>query len=196
MTSLEDTTKQHFMMFFDPQYVREMRVPGFDPHIDIGVLSGVISKEEAEFYKNFKERKKDPSNTFTQEEIDREFEISQKRSISKQINFSAVYGAGPPKISNSTGMPLEQAKALHKTYWDRNKSVKQIAQACLVKEVHTQKWLYNPVSKFWYSLRHLKDRFSTINQSSGVFCFDTYLYNIRKRGIKISLQYHDKKFLL
>ena len=53
-------------------------------------------------------------------------------------------------------------------------------------------WLYNPVSTFWYPLRYEKDIFSGLNQSTGVYCFDRYLMGIRKRGIKISFQYHDE----
>jgi hypothetical protein len=52
--------------------------------------------------------------------------------------------------------------------------------------------LYNPVSRFWYSLRTDKDRFSTLNQGTGVYCFDTHVRNVRIQGIKISLQYHDE----
>lgn len=51
MSSLEDRTKQHFMVKYDPEYVKEMNVEGFDPHLMIGVLSGLITKEEEEFYK-------------------------------------------------------------------------------------------------------------------------------------------------
>lgn len=58
MSALEDTTKQHYMYFFDPEYVKQMRVPGFDPHIDIGVLTGLISPDEAEFYKWYKNKNK------------------------------------------------------------------------------------------------------------------------------------------
>ena len=53
-------------------------------------------------------------------------------------------------------------------------------------------WLFNPVSHFWYSLRQPKDKFSTLNQGTGVYCFDTHVRNIRNTGIKISLQYHDE----
>src|SRR5690606_4473867 len=55
-----------------------------------------------------------------------------------------------------------------------------------------QMWLYNPISQFWYSLRAEKDKFSTLNQGTGVYCFDTWVSYSRKRGIIISLQYHDE----
>ena len=53
-------------------------------------------------------------------------------------------------------------------------------------------WLFNPLSRFWYSLRADKDRFSTLNQSSGVYCFDTWIRYIRNSGIKLCGQFHDE----
>lgn len=174
MSSLEDTTKQHYMYFFDPEYVQQMRVPGFDPHLDIAVLAGMLSEEQAEAHKK------------------KEEDHSQVRGVAKQVNFAGIYGAGPPKIAQSSGMSLEAAKKLHTTYWSRNKSVKQVEKSCQVKKIGEQMWLRNPVSGFWYSLRYMKDRFSTLNQGTGVYCFDLWVREVRKRGIKIMLQYHDE----
>lgn len=56
MSALEDTTKQHYMYYYDPEYVTQMRVPGFDPHVDVAVLSNLMTKEEEKFYKWFKEQ--------------------------------------------------------------------------------------------------------------------------------------------
>jgi DNA polymerase I-like protein with 3'-5' exonuclease and polymerase domains len=108
------------------------------------------------------------------------------------VNFAGIYGAAPPKIALTTGMSLSEAQKLHKTYWERNKAVKLVAKATQVKTIGDQMWLYNPVSKFWYSLRADKDRFSTLNQSSGVYCFDLYIRFVREQGIKIQMQIHDE----
>ena len=43
------------------------------------------------------------------------------------------------------------------------------------KSVNGSLWLFNPVSKLWYSLRAEKDIFSTLNQGTGTFCFDMWL---------------------
>jgi DNA polymerase I-like protein with 3'-5' exonuclease and polymerase domains len=181
MSSLEDTTKQHYMMFYDPEYVTQMRTPGFDPHLDVAVLSGMLTPAQVEEHKLY-----DATNG--------KEGVSHKkvRSKAKVVNFSGIYGAGPPKIAQTTGMSLQEATLLHTIYWERNKSVKQIANDTVFKEVRKQMWLYNPVSRFWYSLRKPKDRFSTLNQGTGVYCFDTHIRNVRKQGIKISLQYHDE----
>jgi len=181
MSSLEDTTKQHYMMFYDPDYVTQMRTPGFDPHLDVAVLSGMLTPEQVEEHKLY-ERTEGKEGT----------SYKKIRTKAKVVNFSGIYGAGPAKIALTTGMSLEEATLLHKIYWERNKSVKQITNDVVFKEVRKQMWLYNPVSSFWYSLRQPKDRFSTLNQGTGVYCFDTHIKNVRAQGIKISLQYHDE----
>lgn len=181
MSSLEDTTKQHYMYFYDPEYVKAMRVPGFDPHLDIAVLSGMLTTEQVEEHKLFEATKGEQGTSY-----------KKIRTKAKVVNFSGIYGAGPPKIALTTGMSLEEASLLHKIYWERNKSVKQISNDSVYKSVRDQMWLYNPVSGFWYSLRQPKDRFSTLNQGTGVYCFDTHIKNVRQQGIVINLQYHDE----
>ncbi len=181
MSSLEDTTKQHYMMFYDPEYVTQMRTPGFDPHLDVAVLSGMLTPEQVEEHKLY-------DATGGKEGVSHK----KVRSKAKVVNFSGIYGAGPPKIAQTTGMSLQEATLLHTIYWERNKSVKQISNDTVFKEVRKQMWLYNPVSRFWYSLRKPKDRFSTLNQGTGVYCFDTHIKNVRQQGIEISLQYHDE----
>ena len=53
-------------------------------------------------------------------------------------------------------------------------------------------WIQNPVSKFWHVLRSDKDRFSTLNQSTGVYCFDTWVSYVRGHGVNILGQFHDE----
>lgn len=97
------------------------------------------------------------------------------QGVTTPVEQNGVYGAGPPKISKTAGISLEEATTLHSAYWSRNHSVKRVADSLTVKTVLGQKWLFNPVSRFWYSLRHEKDRFSTLNQGSGVFAFDSWV---------------------
>lgn len=181
MSSLEDTTKQHYIYNYDPKYVKEMRTPGFDPHLDIAVKAQLLTEAQADEHKLY-------SKTKGKEGVDH----SEVRYIAKTTNFSATYGAGAAKIAETAGKPLKVGKQLHKIYWERNKAVKQTAEACTVKTIGNKKWLYNPVSGFWYSLRAEKDRFSTLNQGTGVYCFDNYVMEARSRGIIVSLQMHDE----
>jgi len=203
ISGLEDNTKQHYIFMFDPEYVTEMRVPGFDPHIDIAVLSGLITKDDEEFYKQVDKAKSTLGDSYsfdTAEDEVRFKKIKKSRTQAKVINFSATYGAGAAKIAETLKCSLAEAKKLHKTYWDRNKAVKQTAKACKVKTVDGQKWLYNPLSGFYYFLKADKDRFSTLNQGSGVYVFDSWLRKARQKlnpmGVSICLQYHDELLLV
>ena len=193
ISGLEDNTKQHYIFFFDPDYVTEMRVPGFDPHIDIALVGLMITDEDAEFFKNYDE------DTASSEDKARYKAIKNVRTDAKTVNFSATYGAGPAKIAETLKKPFEAGKALHETYWKRNKAVKQTAEACLVKVFNRQKWLYNPTSGFWMFLKEDKDKFSTLNQSTGVYVFDSWVRKCKAKlaeiGIKICMQYHDELLL-
>jgi len=228
ITALEDNTKQHYIYFFDKEYVEQMRTPGFCPHLDIGILGGSVTKEEADLYKFMDGRPvacPEKYLSWTQTERKAEFSrIKEIRGDDKVVNFSATYGAGPAKIAKTGKKPISWGKRMHTTYWKRNKAVKQTANACVIKAVkyidyvveetvidvdgelttkkvktevqRTQKWLYNPVSGFWMFLKADKDKFSTLNQSTGVYFFDMWVKKVREKlnplGIKLSLQYHDE----
>lgn len=55
MTSLEDTTKRHFIYPYDPDYVDEMATSDFDPHLKLLVMAGKITEDEYKFYAWYKE---------------------------------------------------------------------------------------------------------------------------------------------
>jgi len=55
MVSLEDTTKRHYIQPLDPEYVDNMSVPGFDPHLTLSLLAGRITQSEYDFYGWYKE---------------------------------------------------------------------------------------------------------------------------------------------
>lgn len=118
--------------------------------------------------------------------------ITKVRWGAKRVNFGAVYGAGIAKLMLTSGMDKETTTILYNGYWKKNWSVKRIAKDTFHKTVDGQMWLYNPVSQFWYSLRFEKDKFSTLNQSSGVFVFDTWVSNVRKKEIRVCGQFHDE----
>lgn len=56
MCSLEDRTKLHYMTKHDPDYVKEMSEPGFDAHIDMALSATLITPEEVEFFKWYKDK--------------------------------------------------------------------------------------------------------------------------------------------
>lgn len=191
ISGLEDNTKQHYMYSYDPKYVEEMRVPGFDPHIDIAVFANLMTPEEADKFKELKAKEE-----LTDKDKVEFKRLNAIRKNAKTVNFGGVYGIGAPKLATQLKISLEDAEKMHTGYWKRNHAVKKVAKNCKTKMVRGQKWLFNPVSKLWMFLKEDKDKFSTLNQSSGVFVFDTWMKYVRLRlkplGIGMSLQYHDE----
>lgn len=105
---------------------------------------------------------------------------------------SAVYGLGPPRLARELKVKRDRAKNLLEAYWKKNDGVRKFSSDAEVKVVGGKMWVKNPVSGFWYSLRYEKDIFSTLNQSTGVFCFDTWVAYSRRSGVKITAQFHDE----
>lgn len=195
MSSLEDRTKQHYLYYYDPEYVKEMQSDDFDPHLDIGIRGGMITEEEAEWYKNEKKRKKDKGYVQSEKDKERFQSLDAKRHGAKTTNYSCTYGAGARKISLASGRPLEEAKKLHESYWKRNWAIKQIQEDSTVQKIGTQMWVWNPVSKMWYSLRYKKDIFSTLNQGTGAYCFDLWVANVLENRPQLTGQFHDEIIL-
>jgi DNA polymerase I-like protein with 3'-5' exonuclease and polymerase domains len=105
---------------------------------------------------------------------------------------SAVYGVGAPKLAREMGISRKRAAELLEAYWKKNWAVKKIAEEQFTKEVGGYIWLKNPVSGFWHELRYDKDRFSTLNQSTGVYIFDSWLARARLYGYMGQGQFHDE----
>lgn len=115
------------------------------------------------------------------------------------LTGNCVYGAGPETIARNSGMSLEDAKKLHKAYWELNWAVKAIAEDQYTFECSRgQRWLINPINGFCYSIRADKDIFSTLIQGTGSFFFDVWVSNIldemyERFGFKkLTLLMHDE----
>jgi hypothetical protein len=175
MTSLEDTTKRHYMKPLDPDYVEEMSQPGYDPHLALALFQGEITQEQ---YDNY--------------DKDKDHEVTTIRKAYKAVNYSAVYGVGAPKLARELGISKARAQELLDAYWKKNWSVRKVAAQQYTKEVGGYTWLKNPVSGFYHELRYDKDRFSTLNQSTGVYIFDSWLARAAQQGYWGSQQYHDE----
>ena len=178
MSSLEDRTKQHYMWDYDPAYVKDMMTPDFDPHLDLAGFAGELTPLQIAMHKAKQE------------------DHGGVRKLYKGVNYACVYGAGGPRVAITAGVSERRGYELVEAYWKRNWSVKAIAEDQVVKTCNGSKWLFNPVSKLWYSLRHEKDRFSTLNQGTGVYCFDTWVKHVRKNGPPLLAQFHDEVVLL
>lgn len=119
--------------------------------------------------------------------------LTSIRKKAKVVTYSAVYGVGAPKLARETGMREKEAKALIDAYWDRNWAVKKVAKNQYVKTLKDgSMWLKNSVSGFYHNLRYEKDRWSTTNQSTGVYVFDMWVGFCRAMGLTISMQTHDE----
>ncbi len=94
MTSLEDTTKRHYMKPYDPRYVEEMSRKGFDPHLDLAKHAKVITQSDIEKHQRG------------------EIDLKALRKDFKVVNYSATYGVGAAKLSRETGMSVKKAQAL------------------------------------------------------------------------------------
>ena len=174
MVSLEDNTKRHYMQPLDPEYVKEMSQEGFDPHLDLAKHAGVVTQDDIDAH------------------VSGEKDLSALRKGYKAANYACVYGVGAQKLARTTGMTQTEAKKLIDAYWKRNWAVDKVAKTRKVRTINDEMWIYNEVSGFYHNLRFEKDRWSTTNQSTGVYCFDSWVRKIKRDGVKVIGQFHDE----
>ena len=174
MVSLEDNTKRHYMQPLDPEYVKEMSQEGFDPHLDLAKHAGVVTQDDI-----------DAHNAGSKD-------LSALRKGYKAANYACVYGVGAQKLARTTGMKQTEAKKLIDAYWKRNWAVEQVAKTRKVRQIGDEMWILNEVSGFYHNLRYEKDRWSTTNQSTGVYCFDSWVRKVKAKGVKVIGQFHDE----
>lgn len=179
MASLEDRTKQHYMWDYDPDYVTAMTTEGFDPHLDLALSAGAVTQEQVDEYK---------AGNKTEE-------VTQLRHNYKGGNYACTYGAGVATLSRQLGIGGAEATKIHKAYWKRNWSLKEIAKDAGVRNVEGTLWLWNPVAKLYYHLKTEKDKFSTLNQGTGTFCFDMWVAFIIQKRRQLTAQFHDEIIL-
>lgn len=220
ISGLEDTTKRHFICKYDPKYVEEQSHQDFDPHVDISMLAGLMTKEEADWYKACdryfgalgSSQKPRPSDVELLKDsgIDESkwksthAKLKKARKIAKLVNFGGVYGIGYKRLSKQLGISEAKAKKIIKAYWDRNWSVQEFSKkeleptAITIKEKYNGKyreemWVQSPLNKFYYRVRSEKDFFSAINQGgAGAFLFDQFVGNVISDYPKLMGQFHDE----
>jgi len=151
-----------------------MAEDGFDAHLDLAKFAGVLSEEQVKAHADGKE------------------DHSKIRKGYKAANYACTYGVRELTLSRQTGLRVKEAKELIDAYWRRNWSLESIAEDTKVVHVRGEMWLYNPVSGFYYPLRYKKDIFSTLNQGTGVFVFDSWIKEVRKIRPQMTAQFHDE----
>jgi hypothetical protein len=178
MSGLEDKIKQHYIYPHDPEYVERMMSPSYDAHLTLALFAKAITQQEYDDYTSG-----DPSTVKR---------IKPIRSVWKGGNYSCQYGAGGKKVALTTGVSDREGYEIVEAYWGLNWAIRVVAESLTVKKVNGQMWLWNPVAQMWYSLRHDKDRFSTLCQGTGAYCFDVWIRNVLKRRRQLNATFHDE----
>ena len=174
MSGLEDRLKQHYIFKHDPEYVKQLQEKGYDPHLDICVIAGILSEEQAQDHK------------------DGVVDYTKERHSGKTGNYACQYGATAFSVAANANISMPMAERVVNAYWEKNWAIKEVADEQVVKIISGQKWLLNPVNNFYYSLRADKDRFSTLVQGTGSYCFDEWIFEVIKRVKHIMGQFHDE----
>jgi hypothetical protein len=177
MSSLEDRIKQHFLEPHDPEYVAKMSAPDYDPHLTLAEFAGFVTAAEHEGYKKDKAAFK---------------HVKKIRDFMKNTNYASQYNAGGKRIALTCGVSEEKGIEMHRAYWKLNWSIKSVADECITKTIDDQMWLFNPISKLWYSLRAERDKFSTLCQGSAAYVFDTWIKYVRSKRKAMTAQFHDE----
>lgn len=199
ISGLESATADHYIYFYDPEYVKEKRTPGFDPHIDIAFLANMVTEEEVKFFKYIESLPDKKKELLSKEEKDRIKSIKKKRHTAKTGNFAMTYNAYPPKIQEICRFEtLDEAQHLFDVYWERNKGIKMVVNDTIIKKVKGKLWLWNPVAQLWMYLKTEKDTFSCLNQSTGSYVFNCLLRIVKEKISgkgEILLEYHDEMLI-
>ena len=217
LSGIESRTSDHYTFHLNPELIEETSKPYFDPHTKIAVASNLMTKDEEIWFKWKKEnseRVKEgleelPPDTFG--EISEDFELirnlegdaSKKlmnklkdaRSKGKTTNYASLYLVGAQTLARNLGITKREAQSLIDAYWDIHWAVKKAAKSFETKTVNNQMWILCPISGFYHPIRYSKDAFSIVNQSSAVYCFNMWLWNITQQGVWPILQTHDDELL-
>jgi len=153
----------------------------------MALAAALVTQAEIDFYKSYDKENATDADYAKHKDI-----ADNKRHPGKSTNYAATYGAKGPTIARSAGVPEALGEKLYEAYWVRNWSLVAIADACIVKQSRGLKWLWNPVAGLWVYLKAEKDRFSTLNQSTGTYCFDRWLYHVLETRKQLTAQFHDE----
>lgn len=177
------------MFPYDPEFVKEMSTKGFDPHLDLAKFAGVVTQDQINVFVRVKDDL-DKGSKVEDKDLAQYSVVGVLRKQYKAANYACVYGVGAVKLARTTGLAQKAAKALIDTFKKRNWALEEIKKNTEVIKLDGDMWLFNPVSRFWYSLRNEKDIFSTLNQGTGVFCFDSWI----REGKALRRKYKIKTF--
>lgn len=208
LSGIESRTSDHYTFPINPDRVFKTKEQYFDPHTEISVTSNLMTTDEEIWFKFKKEIKGNPevtpemfgapSEDFAQllslskdEEKLLMDKLKLSRSKGKTTNYSSLYLVGPKTLGRTLDISVKEAQNLIDAYWKIHFAVKVFSETLITKNIEGQLWVFNPMSKFWHSLRNLKDVFSLVNQSSAVYCFNMWIWNVTRLGVFPITQTHD-----
>ena len=173
--------------------------PGYDPHIEVSQAAGLLTQDQADLFKWYKtedrleEEKPDwvksKTDDFIKEQVQ---EISEIRSIGKQVNYSALYGIGATTLSKNLGITKKEAQAILDAYWSIHSPVVEFTKTLEVKEVQGKTWVYNKFIGLWINFDSDHRKFNAVIQSFGACVHLRLGYFYIKSGIKPIASIHDE----
>lgn len=191
VSALENMTMMNSINKIDPDYVNEMQKDGYDPHLSMGISAGIITKEESDFYKEYKSKPDDYE--FTSEQTSMFNEIHAKRHLSKTTNYSATYLIGASKLARTLDISKKESSKLLEGFWKKNWALEKFSKGLPVKKIGDQMWIFVEPINMWLSLRNEKDRFSTYNQGFGSYVFFQWVNKILKyKPDGLNATFHDE----
>jgi hypothetical protein len=220
LSGIESRTSDHYTFNIDPERIKKSKQKYYDPHTEIAVFASLMTTDEEIWFKYTKERKEaeergedislltpelfgTPSEKFGEllslqgaEAKDKMNKLKIARSAGKTCNYASLYNVGSKTLARQLEISEKAAKELIEAYWKINFSVKVATEGFITKKVDNEEWIWNPISNFWYLLRNQKDRFSVINQSSAVYCFNMWVYNCTQEGFWPVSQSHDDQLFV
>jgi hypothetical protein len=216
LSGIESRTSDHYTFHINPERIKKTQMPFFDPHCEIAVFANLMTRDE-EIYYVYKSAVKDNPDlkieTFSElyqptEEVYRLLalpkeeqgalmnKIKMQRSKGKSTNYASLYSVGAETLGRNLEISKIEAQGLIDAYWKIHFAVRVVSDSFEVKRVGNENWIFNPISRFWYYLRNEKDKFSVINQSSAVFCFNMWVWNCTRKGIWPVTQSHDDQLFV
>ena len=218
LSGIESRTSDHYTYHLNRELIEETQKPYFDPHTKISTVSGLMSLDEEIWFKWKKENKErkekgildelppenfgNPSDIFYllrdlsgEDEKNLNTKLKEARSKGKTTNYSSLYLVGSQTLGRTLGISKKEAQNLIDAYWKIHWAVKKVTETFHIKHIGEEMWILNPISKFRHNLRFEKDAFSVVNQSSAVYCFNMWVYNVVKLGEFPILQTHDDLLL-
>lgn len=217
LSSLENRIKFNLQLPFDREYVFSQMSDDFDPHLDIAVEGGLVSKEQVYFYKITKEgfakdkypQSKELDLLLSLDGDDKAAElklISKERGKGKACNYSSQYGAGFATVARTAGVSESVGKKLVKAYKKLNWSIPEIVKEQVRKTVSHGTYQLNPFNNMWYHLKVERDGFSTCVQGTASYVMDLWLanqfklrdsgkYDFGEHGVKLLASFHDEQVI-